>query len=272
MKIGVTLRNMGSQSTPELMLAAAEAAESAGMESIWVTDHIAIPPDDAEGSDGRYLDPLITLSVLAGATERIGLGTGVLILPYRPALPTLKQIASLQELSAQRLLLGVGIGWMDAEFRAVGVDRHQRGRLSDELLDFFNRCFSHPDDLAEANGQPFLFRPNPAAPPVYIGGRAPHALQRAVRHGAGWLPMGGDPERLAQDMASFRQLAETAEREPGPVTLLTPLPLSNRDKCNELLERYAALGVERLVCATRYDTLSEYQHSLEQIGGLTRRT
>jgi probable F420-dependent oxidoreductase len=267
MKIGVTLRNMGVQSSPELMLAGAQAAEAAGMESVWVTDHIAIPPDDAEGSGGRYLDPLITLAVLAGATKTIRLGAGVLILPYRPALPTAKQIASLQELSGERLLLGVGIGWMDAEFRALGIDRHQRGRQSDEILSFIRRCFADPDDLAEANGQPFLFRPNPPAPPVYVGGRAPHALQRAIRHAAGWLPMSADPDRLAADMAEFLRLAVEAGTEPGPVTLMAPLPLQQPDACTSLLERYAELGVERLVCALRYDTLPEYQRALERLQG-----
>ena len=113
MKIGVTLRNMGPQSSPEVLLEGAQVAEAAGIESLWITDHIAIPPDDAQGSNGRYLDPLVTLAVLAGATSRIGLGTGVLILPYRPPLPTAKQVATLQELSSDRLLLGVGIGWID---------------------------------------------------------------------------------------------------------------------------------------------------------------
>ena len=268
MQIGVTLRNMGVQSSAELVLAAAQAAEAAGMESVWVTDHIAIPPDDAEGSGGRYLDPLVTLAVLAGATRNIRLGTGVLILPYRPALPTAKQIATLQELSSERLLLGVGIGWMDPEFRALGVDRHQRGRQSDELLAFFKRCFEDPDDLAEANGQPFLFRPNPNPPPVYVGGRAPHALARAVRHGAGWLPMGGDPERLAADMVTFRRLAEEAGGQAGPVTLMAPLPLSQPDDAAALLSRYAELGVERLVCALRYDTLDDYRRLLDQIDRL----
>ena len=270
MKIGVTLRNMGVQSSAELMLAAAQAAEAAEMESVWVTDHIAIPPDDAEGSGGRYLDPLISLSVLAGVTSRIRLGTGVLILPYRPPLPTAKQIASLQELSGERLLLGVGIGWMDPEFRALGVDRHQRGRRSDETLSFINRCFADPEDLAEANGQPFLFRPNPTPPPVYVGGRAPHALQRALRHGAGWLPMAADPGRLARDMAEFRRLAEASGGKPGPVTLMAPLPLAQPEEAASLLERYAELGVERFVCALRYDTLAEYQRALERLQGLNR--
>jgi alkanesulfonate monooxygenase SsuD/methylene tetrahydromethanopterin reductase-like flavin-dependent oxidoreductase (luciferase family) len=120
-KLGIALRTMGPQSRPDVLLACARAAEDAGLDELWVPDHLAIPPDDAEGSDGRYLDPLATLAWLAAATTRIALGTGVLILPYRPALPTAKQVATLQELSGGRLLLGVGVGWMAAEFRALGA-------------------------------------------------------------------------------------------------------------------------------------------------------
>jgi probable F420-dependent oxidoreductase len=268
MKLGVTLRNMGAQSSPALLIEAAQAAEAAGMESVWITDHIAIPPDDAEGSDGRYLDPLITLAAISGATQRIRLGTGVLILPYRPALPTAKQVATLQEISGERLLLGVGIGWMDAEFRALGIDRHQRGSTADGVLDFLKTCFAAPDDVATSNGQPFLFRPNPAPPPLYIGGRAPHALKRAVRHGAGWLPMGADTERLAEDMAAFRRLAEAEGSTPGPVTLMAPLALDAPDRSRALLDDCRALGVERFVCALRYDDLAGYERALSGIQAL----
>ena len=130
MHIGTILRNMGEQSTAATMATCARSAEAAGLESIWVTDHIAIPPDNAEGSDGRYVDPPIALAWLAGITQTIRLGVSVLNLPYRPALPLAKQIASLQELSGGRLLLGTGLGWMKEEFQALGVDRRRRGRIS----------------------------------------------------------------------------------------------------------------------------------------------
>src|SRR5262249_8499675 len=125
MRIGAVLRSLGAQSDRKTLLACARAAEGAGLDGVWVVDHNAIPPDDAEGSDGRYLDPLAALAFLAGATERVGLGTAVLILPYRPALPTAKWIATVQELSGERLRLGVGVGWMAAEFRALGVPRER---------------------------------------------------------------------------------------------------------------------------------------------------
>ena len=130
MHIGIVIRNMGEQSTREIMAGAALAAEERKFESIWVVDHIAIPPDDSEGSGGRYVDILTTLAWLAGVTSKINLGSGVLIAPFRSLLPSAKQIASIQEISGNRLLLGVGLGWMDAEFKALGVNRIDRGKIT----------------------------------------------------------------------------------------------------------------------------------------------
>jgi len=111
-QIGLVLRNMGPASHPATLAAVARAADAApAIADLWVTDHVAIPPDDAEGSGGRYLDPLGTLAFLAGCTTRVGLGTSVLVLPYRPPLATAKWIATVQELSGGRLRLGVGVGW-----------------------------------------------------------------------------------------------------------------------------------------------------------------
>ncbi len=171
MKLGLCLRNMGPQSTPQVVLACARAAEAAGLDDLWVADHIAIPPDNAEGSGGRYLDPLATLAFLAGATTRIALGTGVLVLPYRPPLATAKWVATIQELSGGRLLFGVGVGWMEPEFRALGVPYAKRAAITDATLEFLRRCFER--DEVEANGQPFLFLPRPARPPIIVGGAPP---------------------------------------------------------------------------------------------------
>ena len=201
---------MGPQSQPGSFLACALSAEAAGLADVWIQDHIAIPPDDAEGSGGRYLDPLTSLAWLAAKTTRIGLATGVLILPYRPALPTAKAIATVQELSGGRLRLGVGIGWMEAEFRALGVPRARRGRDSDEMLAFLRRCFEA--DVVRANEQDFLFLPRPPRPPIYVGGFGEHALRRVVRFADGWLPMLGDPAQLAAGRARLAELADRAVR------------------------------------------------------------
>jgi probable F420-dependent oxidoreductase len=251
------------------MTQCAAGAERLGFESLWITDHIAIPPDDAEGSGGRYLDPLTTLAYLGGVTRTIRLGSGVIILPYRPPLPMAKQVATVQELTGGRLLLGVGIGWMDAEFRALGVDRHQRGRISDETLAYLNRCFT--EEVMEANGQPFLFRPRPDKPPVYVGGSAPHALVRAARYGDGWLPMALEPGQLVESMVEYRRLTEELGRPAGQVTLMRGLPLEKPDATRALLEQYQSLGLDRLVCAVRYDDTDAYLRQLEQLAELIDR-
>jgi probable F420-dependent oxidoreductase len=267
-EIGITLRNMGPQSTATLMQQCARAAEDAGLESIWITDHIAIPPDDAEGSGGRYLDTLTTLAWLAGVTQRIRLGSAVLIVPYRPALATAKQIATVQELSGERLLLGVGVGWMDAEFRAVGVDRHRRGRITDETLAQFNTWFAA--DEAEANGQPFLFKPRPTKPPLLIGGRAPHALERAAAHGDGWLPMARRPDDIAQPVRDYHALTAARGRSRGNVTVLAPLPLDDETRAVDLARQYEAVGADRLIGAVRYDDADGYRRAVERLGAIRR--
>ena len=265
MHLGTTIRNMGDLAAPEVMGQCAALAEEAGLESVWVVDHLAIPPDDAEGSGGRYIDPLIALAWLAGATRRIHLGVGVLVLPYRPALPTVKQIASLQELSGERMILGAGVGWMVPEFRALGVDRSRRGRIADAVLDLLNRCFAG-DEVTE-NGQPFLFKPRPRKPPVLIGGGPPHALARAARHGDGWLPMALAPEKLARHMATYRQLCADAGRPPGAATVMGALP-ADPVAAVERLAAYEEAGADRFVHGIRYDGIDGYRAEVGRLSAL----
>lgn len=261
MKLGVALRSMGPQSTRETFVACARAAEAAGLDDVWVQDHVAIPPDDAEGSGGRYLDPLTALAYLAAATERIGLGTGVLNLPYRTALPTAKAIATVQELSGGRFRLGVGVGWMRPEFRALGVDRAQRGRATDDTLAFLHRCFEA--DEVEANGQPFLFLPRPPRPPFYIGGAPPHALERAARAGDGWLPMGGDPDSLRAPIGRLRELCAEAGRPEPEVVLMTGFdprdPAAAAARARALVE----VGVTRIIAGARYADAGDFARSVD---------
>jgi probable F420-dependent oxidoreductase len=261
MRLGVALRSMGPQSTRETLLACARAAEDAGYADVWVQDHLAIPPDDAEGSGGRYLDPLGALAFLAGATERIGLGTGVLNLPYRAPLPTAKTIATLQELSGGRLLLGAGVGWMAPEFRALGVPRSERGRRTDETLAFLAECFAR--DEVEANGQRFLFLPRPPRPPIYVGGAAPHALARAARFGDGWMPMARDGAALRAPIAELRERFAAEGKPPPAVVALASLP-RDAGAARAALHGFADAGVTHLVLAERYRDPTEFRALLDR--------
>lgn len=263
MRSGILVRNMGPQSAPALLRACARRAEDAGLADLWVVDHVAIPPDEAEGSGGRYLDPLATLAHLAGTTTRIGLGVTVLIAPYRPPLPTAKWVATVQELSEGRLRLGLGVGWMEAEFRALGVDRRRRGALTDELLAFLHDCFAH--DEVELNGQRFLFKPRPARPPFLIGGAAEHAFARVVAHGDGWMPMDGRPENLRGPVRELRERMRAAGRPAPEVIPLTALPLDDPGEARARLAALRELGVTGFVHAAKYDTEDDFARLLERL-------
>jgi probable F420-dependent oxidoreductase len=255
MKLGIYLRNMGPQSTGPLIADAARAAEEAGVDDLWVADHLALAPEDSEGSDGRYVEPLATLAFLAGITDRVSLGVGVLIVPYRPALLTAKWIASIQELSGGRMVLGVGVGWMDKEFGALGVDPRRRGAITDTTLTFLHACFA--DDEVQANGQTFLFRPRPPRPPIIVGGTSPHAIRRALRFGEGWMPTGAHTGVLETGIASLREGMAAAAKPAPEVVLLEPLPVEDDDRLARRLGELAALGVTRIVHPWRYQDAGE---------------
>ena len=176
MKYGIAIRNMGPQASRKTIRECARIAEQAGFDALFVSDHLCIPPDQTEGSGGRYLDVLATLAFLAGATERIRLGVSVLVIPYRPAVLTAKQIATIQELSGDRMILGVGVGWMKPEFEALGADIKKRGAMTNETLavlhHLWNQEEARPYDGKLVKFPAFVFLPRPARPPIWIGGNS----------------------------------------------------------------------------------------------------
>jgi probable F420-dependent oxidoreductase len=254
---------MGPQSEPSMLLECARAAEAVRIDDLWVADHIAIPPEESEGSDGRYLDPLATLAYLAGATSRIGLGTGVLVLPYRPALTTAKWVATIQELSGGRFNFGIGVGWMQAEFRAAAVDYRRRGAITDATLEFLHRCFT--SDEVEHNGQHFLFRPRPQRPPIFVGGGFPQALRRTVRFGEGWMPGGGEPEALRPLIDQLREAMAAAGRPAPEVVVLTNLPIDDVQQTAARLRAFAGAGVTRVVQFWRYADVAAFARACETL-------
>ncbi|MEH6607833.1 MAG: TIGR03619 family F420-dependent LLM class oxidoreductase [Halioglobus sp.] len=263
MKIGMGLRNMGAVADRSTLTRCAQAAEAAGVESLWVFDHVAIPPEESEGSGGLYLDPLATLAYVAGCTNNIGLGTGVLVLPYRPALLTAKWLATIQQLSGDRLLLGAAPGWMAAEFKALGVDRSQRGRITDDTLAFIHACFA--DDVATANGQEFLFRPRPARPPIYVGGDGSHAIRRALELGDGWIPIGKTPEELAPLISDYRAGASDAGKPEPEVVTFSKLNTDDIAEAQATVHAFTEAGVSRLVWICPYEDADHCQAQLDKL-------
>ena len=263
MKIGMGLRNMGDVADRHTLTECARAADDAGVDSLWVFDHVAIPPDDAEGSGGLYLDPLATLAYVAGCTQNIGLGTGVLVVPYRPALLTAKWLATIQQLSGDRLLLGAAPGWMDAEFKALGVDRSQRGKITDATLAFIHQCCN--DDVVTANAQDFLFRPRPSRPPIFVGGDGEHAIRRALALGDGWIPIGKKPDELQPLIAEYRQRAADEGKARPEVITFSQLNSDEPGEARDTLGAFAEAGVDRLVWICRYENARHCRAELDKM-------
>ena len=268
MHIGLMIRNMGDQSTREIMTGAALIAEEMEFESIWVVDHIAIPPEDSEGSGGRYVDILTTLAWLAGLTSNINIGSGVLIAPYREILPTAKQIASIQELSGNRLLLGIGLGWMDAEFKALGVKRKERGKKTDALLTFLDTAFSQ--DEVELNEQKFLFKPRPSKTPIYIAGSKDYSIKRAAKHGDGWIPIVNSPEEFQEDLTKYKELCDSLNKPSNKVNIVSRLDLNDKILSKEKLSKFSHMGIERFICGFPYLDLKDFINKADLIKTLVK--
>lgn len=246
-------------------------AEQAGFDAVFVSDHLCIPPDQTEGSGGRYLDVLTTLAFLAGATERIRLGVSVLVAPYRPAVLTAKQVATIQELSGGRMILGVGVGWMKPEFAALGADHGKRGVITDETLRVLHHLFS-ADVPGAFDGKliqfpSFVFLPRPARPPIWVGGNGPAAIDRAARFGDGWHPMLPAAELKAK-VEDLRGRARTAGRPDPEIIVRRGLRLDDRAGARAKLAAEQEAGATYFILDLgRYADEAAFAHSIETFMG-----
>jgi probable F420-dependent oxidoreductase len=197
--LGVILPNFGKGSSPERIRSVAEAAEELDFDSVWTTEHIIVGPD-AVNPYGRVLDSLVTLGWIAGWTERIRLGTSIILAPLHHPIRLAKEVATLQELSRGRFTLGLGVGWHKDEFDFMGVDFAGRGRRADEAIRLMRTLWSGERDF---EGRYWTFRnatfePRPAQPPeIWIGGSSDRAIRRARELGDVWHPSrGSDPAHV----------------------------------------------------------------------------
>ena len=204
MHLGVILPNYGEGSTPAAIRRTADAAEELGFDSVWATEHVLVAAQAAE-QFGRVIAPLPTLAWLAARTQRLGLGTSILILPLHNPIHVAKEAASLQELSGGRFRLGVGIGWHEDEFRFLGESFADRSRRADEALRLIRAVWSGERSFGGRywSFEDASFAPLPDPPPeLWVGGRSERALRRAREHGAVWHPtrVGPDDVRRAKEL------------------------------------------------------------------------
>ncbi|MGQ4386926.1 LLM class F420-dependent oxidoreductase [Streptomyces sp. SAS_270] len=258
MQLGVHGLNTNATLDPAVTVQLARRAEELGYTSWWAGDHVVLPsprtPPSPMAPTDPVLDPLTHLAYVAAVTERLELGTGILILPQRNPLVLAKQAASVDVLSGGRLLLGVAAGFLEAEMTAVGVPFKERGRRTDEYIDAMTALWTQRQPAFEGRYASFRDvdahpRPvRPGGPRIMVGGHSPAALRRAVARGHGWIGNGDSPETLAGHLAALKQAAAEVDRPArlGPLEItfahLDPATLDA-----ETVRRYAALGLDRLL-------------------------
>jgi probable F420-dependent oxidoreductase len=232
LKIGLDVGIYGRLARPDHILELAELAEVSGLESIWVADHVVFPSTFASqypySPSGAFpvdmtreplLEPIATMGVLVGATQRLKIGTAVLVMPYRHPVLLGRMLATLDVLSGGRMLLGAGVGWLAEEFAALGARPFAgRGRVTDECIEIVKRLCQGGEVTFQGEHyqlDPVLSNPGSVQrphPPILIGGTSNAALRRTARLGDGWLSTGPRLERLRERLSTLEKLCEAQGR------------------------------------------------------------
>jgi probable F420-dependent oxidoreductase len=244
-KFGVFLPVSGRAASRKTLRQAAQQAEDLGYDSVWSADRIIIPweinttyPYSKEATfivppDRPFFEPLTCLAFLAGCTEKIQLGMSVMVMPYRHPLYWAKIATTIDHLSTGRLIMGVGVGWMEEEFSALGARFGERGKISDEQLRLLDAIWQ--DEHATFHGQHYNFEDIAFSPkpyqkpriPIWVGGEGNLAQRRAGRHGDAWFPyfVRITPKELAARFENVRRCALEAGRNPDELTFACCLPV-----------------------------------------------
>jgi probable F420-dependent oxidoreductase len=292
MKIGVTVRNLGGFGAEaggiHACLDVARAAEAFGYDSVWVADHVILPlmararyPYNESGrisaahSDEVY-EPLVMMSALAQATERVEIGVAVLVIPYRHPLMTAKMLATADQLADGRIVLGAGVGWLEDEFEALGLPPEHfthRGSVTNDYLRAMKEAWLNTGP-SRYQGRYVRFTdagtfPHPVRQPhipIWAGGKGEQVLIRAARLCNGYIAIASDPATLRDEVEQLRRFAEADRRDPSELTIAmtgaitvtaTPSgkerpPLTGTtEQIVEGLNQFAEAGLQHLVATVR---------------------
>jgi probable F420-dependent oxidoreductase len=270
MRIGSHLPQYGRLAGPDAIARAARHAEELGFADVWVSDHIVHPAAQSYPSPYLY-DPLLTLAFAAAATERIGLGTSVLVVPQHNPLALANSLASLDALSQGRLTIGVGVGWSEAEFDALGYSFHDRGARTDEIIAMLRTCWR--DDPASFHGRFIDFTeirvlPKPAHDiAIWIGGSGERAYRRGVELGNGYQLIGVTPEEARAPIERLRRDRPDGDFVISLRTGWDPLGMES-DRIARERDEYEAAGVQHVVSAPWRTSLEEWLRAMEQLAAI----
>ncbi len=252
MRFGIHLPQSGPAASADAIQSVAKQAEELGFSDVWVSDHIALPKDAKYPPSSYILEPLIALTWAAAVTQRIRLGTSVLVLPLRPPVLLAKMLGTLDIMSGGRVLLGAASGWLKEEFDALGVPFGQRGARTDETIDLMRRCWTEDpiDAAAPLTGGKLVamrLKPQPKnAIPIWIGGHSEPAFRRAIAKGDGWHGAFQSPEKTAPMTARLRR-----DRPESSFTLSMRTRWDalrdDHDQIARELDQYMEAGIQHIV-------------------------
>jgi probable F420-dependent oxidoreductase len=275
MKFGVTIPNNWGIEDPQQALAFGPLAEELGYDSVWIMDHLFNNGYIRERLDDKpYYHTLAILSHLSATTNRVLLGTSVLVLPYHNPVELAKYTATLDQMSGGRVTLGVGVGAMTPEFETLGIPLKQRGSLTNECIAIMKELWTNPNPSYHSrrwNFSGLKFSPKPAQKPhipLWIGGPSPGALKRAATLGDGWHPSGVSAEDYSISRREIEKLARAAGRDPqwltwsarvqveahgspssGRAASRARIPGNDADRMMAGIAAYQNAGVEHIVLA-----------------------
>jgi probable F420-dependent oxidoreductase len=264
MDFALAFANTGPFARAEGAVTLAQAAEAAGFESLWTVEHVVVPsgyqstyPYSPTGKmpgpeESEIPDPLMWLAYLAGQTSTIKLGTGILILPQRNPVVLAKECATLDAMSGGRLLLGIGVGWLEEEFDAIGVPFGERGKRTDDHVAAMRALWTEDKATHHSEFTNFddcILRPNPAqgSVPIHVGGHTAVAARRAGRLGDGFFPGKGSREEQTELFGIVRKTAEEHGRDPDAIELTSGGNGAFGDGALDEVKALADLGVSRVV-------------------------
>jgi len=270
MHVGVHLPQYGRVAGPSAITRAATHAEELGFLDVWVSDHVVHPAGQSYPSPHLF-DPLVTLTWAAAVTERIGLGTSVLVVPMHNPLELANSLASLDAMSGGRLTVAVGVGWSELEYQALGYDFHNRGERLDEAIELFRKAWS--EDPVGFDGRFTSFDdlrifPKPAHRiPIWIGGSSEPAYRRAAVQGDGYQAVGLAVEEVAPVVERIRR----DHPEPGfPISLRTGWDPQGMDpgRIVDELAAFTEAGIQHVVAAPWQRDIDGWVRSMDQLAAL----
>lgn len=279
MELGVALAY--SHHTPvDYIVGSAQRLEAAGIATVWVPEHVVFMADYASkypySDDGRLagdpegvLDPFTALTYVAAHTTSLRLGTGVCLVPQRNPIYTAKMVADLDYLSGGRVDFGIGVGWLEEEFDALGVDFSARGKLCNEYLDTMKALWtqspaSFSGDTVQFEGVHFNPKPVQAPhPPIFVGGESKPAMRRVANHADGWYTFNVTPERLTANLEALDGYLADAGRTRGDVKIYCS---PNRMKIEpDMADAYRDAGVEQLIMLLFARNLEQLDERIEAL-------